>query len=85
MIMAPFPARIGGGGALTYKGPPETVVYWSLVGLDVMGEEVGAYGHLKWAFTRTDKAGYAINYYFAPTNPSLAGLKDRVKVTYGTG
>ena len=85
MILTPFPARIGGGGAITYQGPPETAVYWDLAGLNELGEEVGAYGSLKFPFTKTDKAGYTVNYYFAPTNPSLAGLKERVKVSYGTG
>ena len=33
MMLAPFPARIGGGGAITFQGPPETTVFWSLVGL----------------------------------------------------
>ena len=85
MIVAPFPARIGGGGAITFKGLPGTAVYWTLVGLNEAGEEVGAYGALKWAFTRTDRAGYALNFYFAPSNPDLAGLQDRVKVSYGSG
>lgn len=85
MILAPFPARIGGGGAITFQGPPETTVFWSLVGLTAGGEETGAYGSLKWGFAITDQAGYAVNYYFAPTDPELAGLRDRVKVTYGTG
>ena len=85
MITAPFPARIGGGGAITFKGPPNIAVYWSLVGVNELGQEVGAYGSLKWPFTRTDEMGYTLNFWFGPANPALAGLKDRVKVAYGTG
>ena len=85
MIIAPFPARIGGGGAITFQGPPDTAVYWSLVGLEAGGRETGAHGSLKWPCTRTDRAGFSINYYFAPVDPGLVGLVDRVTVGYGTG
>jgi len=85
MIAAPFPARIAGGGVITFKGPANIAVYWTLVGLDSQGQEVGAYGSLKWSFTKTDSRGYATNHWFAPTDPGLTGRKDLVKVSYGTG
>jgi hypothetical protein len=85
MMIVPFPARIGGGGAITFQGPPNTAVYWSLAGLDAQGNEVGAYGALKWPHTRTDARGFSLNFWTGPINPALAGLRDRVKVRYGTG
>ena len=77
-LKAASQAYKGAGLPLTYVGSePGQVVYWELVGLD-QGVEVSAEGSLKFAFTITDQAGLARNFYFAP--PPASELEaERIK------
>jgi hypothetical protein len=76
--------RIGAGGVVTAIGDAvDQALYWELVSYDpATGLEGVAMGSLKYQRTRTDAAKLSANIYYAPTDNSLAGKTDRVKVKY---
>jgi hypothetical protein len=84
-LILPDKVYAGAGGALTYKATPYQAVYWSLVGINLgTGEEEDAHGSLKWAHTKADQNGFAINYYFLPAG-DYTGHTDKVVVSFATG
>jgi hypothetical protein len=72
---------IKAGTALTATGDQVgQAVYWELVAYDAAtGREGAPLGSLMFDKTITDGAKHCKNYYFAPSNPALAGKVDRVK------
>ncbi len=83
-LLAPFKPFIGGGGVLTAVADyPGQSLYWELVSYDpVSGLEGPGLGCLKWDHTRADASGLSCNIYLAPTDPSKAGLVDRIKLRW---
>jgi hypothetical protein len=58
----------------------DQAVYWELVSYDPETESEGvAMGSLLYEKTVTDGAKLCKNFYFAPTDPAMAGKTDRVK------
>jgi len=79
-----FTPRIGGGGTVTVAGEvPSQAFYWELVSYDPETETEGApLGSLKYVYTKTNAASLAVNIYYAPTDPLLTGMIDRIKVRW---
>ena len=80
-LIVRFRPHIGGGGVLTYRaGAPDAATYWDIVGVGADGFDEPPHGSLRWHYVRADKAGLAANIYIAPTDPALAGHRDRIIV-----
>lgn len=73
---------IGDGMFITYKGTPNICTHWEV--LEVVGtSEQAGLGTLSKQKIVTDKNGFAVNQYFAPTNAGDAGKTERIKVHEG--
>lgn len=80
-LLVRFRPHIGGGGVLTYRaGAPDAATYWDIIGVAVDGFDEPPHGFLRWHYVKADKAGLAVNIYVAPTDPALAGRRDRIVV-----
>lgn len=79
-FIVPVKPAVGGGCAITYKGKPQSVTYWRLVGVGGDGFETEPVGRLLRDWVETGAYGYAVNYYKSPTDMDKAGRIDRVIV-----
>jgi hypothetical protein len=77
-LILPRHPTAGAGVAVTFQGRgPNQGVFWEVVSVDPdTGAEGLASGSLKWQWTRTDRAGLSINFYFAP---DTSGCIERIR------
>ena len=77
-LILPRQPTAGAGVAVTFQGRgPNQGVFWEVVSVDPdTGAEGLARGSLKWQWTRTNRAGLSVNFYFAPAS---SGCMERLR------